>query len=291
MNVGFIGIGRMGEPMALRLLGAGFRLAVWNRTKERLAGVVAAGAIAADRVADVGAQSDVILTMVTDDRAVDDIYANLLSIDVRGKIFVDMSTVLPDTEKRIAAQLAARSAAFVDAPVAGTVQPARDGRLLIFAGGKQSDVQSLKPVFDVLARRVEYLGPVGSGAAMKLVHNMLLTTYWGVLAEAMAMGSRYGLDFKRMLDVIGESPAAFAALPMKLPLLLGQPAEIGFNIANVRKDLRAIALFADSVGVPMHIAGAALENYEEALTSGFADEDVAAIVKFHRRRLSQNEQR
>ena len=282
MNVGFIGIGRMGEPMVLRLLASGFHVTVWNRTRDKLARVVEAGAVAAESIAEAGRRSDVVLTMVTDDRAVETVYAELVSIDVRGKIFADMSTVLPDTERQIAAKLAAKSATFVDAPVAGTIQPARDGRLLIFAGGNPADVQALKPVFDVLARRVDHLGPVGSGAAMKLVHNMLLTTYWGVLAEAIAMGSRYGLELKPMLDVIGESPAAFAALPMKLPLLLGQPAEIGFNIENVRKDLRAIAAFADSLGVPMHIARAALDNYEEALKSGFGDEDVSAIVKFHR---------
>ena len=282
MNVGFIGVGRMGEPMALRLLAAGFKLAVWNRTREKLANVVAAGAIAVDRISDVAAKSEIVLTIVTDDRAVEQVYEELLTADVRGKIFADMSTVLPATEKYVAARLSREGAAFVDAPVAGTIQPARDGRLLIFAGGSPSDVQSLRPVFDVLARRVEYLGPVGSGAAMKLAHNMLLTTYWGVLAEALAMGSRYGLDLKRMLDVIGESPAAFAALPTKLPLLLGQPAEIGFNIENVRKDLRAIAAFAETLGVSMHIARAALDNYENALKSGFGNQDVAAIVKFQR---------
>ena len=281
MKVGFAGIGRMGEPMALRLLGAGFHVVVWNRTAAKTASLVAAGAEAADSLSQLASRSDVVLTMVTDDAAVEAVYAGLLTADVRGKRFADLSTILPDTVKRVAARVTEKGAAFVDAPVAGTVQPAREGKLLVFAGGDPPDIQALKPIFDALARRVEYLGPVGSGAAMKLTHNTLLSTYWGVLAEAMAMGSRYGLDFKRMLEVIAESPAAFAALPLKTPLLLGQPAEVGFNITNVRKDLKAIAAFAESLGVPINITEAALENYEAALVAGLGAEDVTAIVKFH----------
>ncbi len=197
MKLGFAGIGRMGEPMVLRLLGAGFQVTVWNRTRERLANTESAGARIASNLSQLAADSDVILTMVTDDRAVETVYCapeGLLSLpDMRGRLFCDMSTILPETVKRVAAKVAGRGASFVDAPVAGTVQPAREGRLLVFAGGSAADLERLRPVFSAIARRVEHLGPVGSGAAMKLVHNSLLTTYWGVLAEAIAMGNRYGI--------------------------------------------------------------------------------------------------
>ena len=285
MKVGFAGIGRMGEPMVLRLLGAGFPVVVWNRTPEKTSAVASAGAEVAESLGDLASRADVVLTMVTDDAAVEAVYAELLSGDVQGKIFAEMSTILPATVKRVADLAAEKGAAFVDAPVAGTVQPARVGKLLIFAGGDPSVVEKLSPVFAALARRVEYLGAVGSGAAMKLAHNTLLSTYWGVLAEALTMGVRYGLDLKRMLEVIGESPAAFAALPVKMPLLLGEPAEIGFNITNVRKDLKTIEAFAESLGVPIHIAEATIDNYEAALAAGLGGEDVGAIVKFHLGRI------
>jgi 3-hydroxyisobutyrate dehydrogenase-like beta-hydroxyacid dehydrogenase len=281
MRIGFAGIGRMGEPMAFRLLNANFPLIVWNRTPEKLTALTAAGARAAATLRELAAESDVVLTMVTDDAAVESIYLGsngLLAVPVKGKIFADMSTILPATVSRIASAVTDHGASFVDAPVAGTVQPAREGRLLIFAGGSAGDVERLKPVFNVLARRIDHLGPVGSGAAMKLVHNALLSTYWAVFAEAMAMGTRYGLDLKRMLDVISESPANFAALGMKTPLLLGQSAEVAFNIANVRKDLRAIVSFAQSTGVPIPIVHKALEKYEHAIAQGYAEEDVAGIV-------------
>jgi 3-hydroxyisobutyrate dehydrogenase len=282
MRIGFVGIGRMGEPMVLRLLGAGLNVAVWNRTRGKLASVLAAGARSAEDLVQLTDQSDVVLTMVTDDTAVRDVYLDakgLLTGNTPGKLFVDMSTILPATVKQVAASVEARGGFFVDAPVAGTVQPAREGRLLIFAGGSAVHVQTLKPAFDAMARRVEYLGPVGSGSAMKLLHNALLATQWAVLAESLAMGSRYGLDLKRMLDVIGESPASFAALAVKIPLILGQPAEIGFNITNVRKDLRTIATFAESLNVPIPVAAAALETFHHAVESGLGGEDVASIVK------------
>jgi 3-hydroxyisobutyrate dehydrogenase-like beta-hydroxyacid dehydrogenase len=271
----------MGEPMAFRLLNAKFPLIVWNRSREKLAAITAAGAHAVATPRQLAAESEAVLTMVTDDAAVESIYLGsdgLLSASVKGKLFADMSTILPVTVSRIAAAAAERDASFIDAPVAGTVQPARDGRLLIFAGGAAENVEQLKPVFNVLGRRIDHLGPVGSGAAMKLVHNALLSTYWAVFAEAMAMGSRYGLDFKRMLDVISESPANFAALGVKTPLLLGQSSEVGFNIANVRKDLHAIVKFAESTGVPLPIVHAALNRYEQAIAEGHAEEDVARLV-------------
>jgi len=282
MRIGFVGIGRMGEPMVLRLLKAGFQVTVWNRTREKLPSVVDAGATATQDLQDVSLNSDVVLTMVTDDAAVRQVYQStdgLLSAAVQGKSFADMSTILPETVKHVAAAAAERGASFVDAPVAGTVQPAREGRLLVFVGGEQQDIERLRPVFAVLARRVQHLGPVGSGAAMKLVHNALLTTYWSVFAEAMAMGTRYGLNFKDMIEVIGESPAAFAALPVKVPALLGQPAEVGFNIANVQKDLRTITAFAESVRLPVPILRVVQNAFDEAASKGLAHEDVAAIVK------------
>jgi 3-hydroxyisobutyrate dehydrogenase len=132
MKIGFAGIGRMGEPMTLRLLGAGFSVMVWNRTRERLPRVIAAGAIAAESLSALAEQSDAVLTMVTDDAAVEQVYigpGGLFATDVSGKIFCDLSTVLPETIRRIAGEAQQQRASFVDAPVAGTVQPATTQKL------------------------------------------------------------------------------------------------------------------------------------------------------------------
>jgi 3-hydroxyisobutyrate dehydrogenase-like beta-hydroxyacid dehydrogenase len=283
MKLGFVGIGRMGEPMVLRLLAGGFAVTVWNRTREKLTKVQAAGATVAPSLEQLAHEADAVFTMVTDDRAVETVFLGphglLSAVDLRDKLFADMSTILPETVNRVAAAVRQRGASFVDAPVAGTVQPARDGRLLVFAGGDAVDVERLKPALNVMARRIEHLGAVGSGAAMKLVHNALLTTYWSVLAEAISVGSHYGLDFKRMLEVIGESPAAFAALAVKLPALLGQASEVGFNIANVQKDLRTITTFADQLAVSTPIVRTVQLAFDQAAKEGLGQEDVAAIVR------------
>src|SRR5262245_38256463 len=123
MKLGFVGIGRMGEPMVLRLRSANFPVVVWNRTRARLATVVAAGAEPVETLPELAMRADAILTMVTDDAAVESVYSEdhgLLKSDVRGKIFADLSTILPDTVKRVATAVFARGGAFVDAPVAGT---------------------------------------------------------------------------------------------------------------------------------------------------------------------------
>lgn len=285
MNVGFVGIGRMGEAMVLRLLSGGFPVTVWNRSPQKLHKVIDAGAVRAETLSALARDSNIVLSIVTNDEAVEQIYlaANgLLHGQVEGKLFADMSTILPGTVRRVSERAATAGASFVDAPVAGTVQPAREGRLLILTGGEPKDVERLQPVFNVLGRRTEYLGAVGSGAAMKLTHNALLATHWAGLAESMAIGSRYGLDHKRMLEVIGESPAAFAALPVKLPLLLGLSSDIGFDIANVRKDLETIEAFAKEVQVSTPVVQSVRDSFENAVRHGFGAEDVAAIVRIRR---------
>jgi 3-hydroxyisobutyrate dehydrogenase len=274
----------MGEPMVQRLLSSGFEVFVWNRTRSKIEGVVAAGAKAAANLPEMSAHAEITLTMVSDDAAVKEIYLGspgLLSAKPAGKLFIDMSTILPDTARRVASAAIECGSAFIDAPVAGTVQPAREGRLLILAGGDPRDIERAQPVFAALGRKTDHVGPAGSGAAMKLVHNTLLTTEWAILAESLSMGSRYGLDLKRMLDVILESPAAFAAIPVKMPLLVGASTDIGFDINNVQKDLRTIRQFAESLKVDAGVSKAAASLYRQAVDAGFGKEDVASIVKFY----------
>jgi 3-hydroxyisobutyrate dehydrogenase len=274
----------MGEPMVQRLLLSGFEVFVWNRTRSKIESVVAAGAKAAANLPAIPAHAEITLTMVSDDAAVEEIYLGshgLLSAKPAGKLFVDMSTILPHTARRVASAAIDCGAAFIDAPVAGTVQPAREGRLLILAGGDPRDVERAQPVFAALGRKTDHIGPSGSGAAMKLVHNTLLAAEWAILAESLSMGSRYGLDLKRMLDVILESPAAFAAIPVKMPLLVGASTDIGFDINNVQKDLRTIRQFAESLKVDAGVSKAAASLYRQAVDAGFGKEDVASIVKFY----------
>jgi 3-hydroxyisobutyrate dehydrogenase-like beta-hydroxyacid dehydrogenase len=279
MHVGFAGLGKMGAVMAPRFLDAGHQLTVWNRTASKTAELKARGAHVATQPRDL-ASAEIVVSMLTDDATVTQFYDQLLAGDVKGKLLIDMSTVRPDTAKSLGERVRARGASLIDAPVSGTVGPARDGKLLILAGGSDTDLARAKPVLDVLGRRTIHAGPVGSGALLKLVMNLPLAAYWAALAEALAMGREGGLTMSFMLEAIKDSPVALGALPIKTSAILGEPGSVAFDVASMRKDLLAIIETGSRSGVPMPTAGAALSIYAAAIAAGLEREDSVAIVRF-----------
>lgn len=284
MNIGFVGLGRMGQAMVARLLEADFTVAVWNRTAAKAEPLVSQGATLAASLADLASMSDIILTIVTDDAAVEAIYnpaSGLLAGPVAGKLFVEMSTIRPDTIRRIAALIHERGAALLDAPMSGTVAPAREGKLLTMVGGAPDDVEHARPVLAVLCRRIAHMGPTGSGTTMKLVLNMPMAVYWQALAEALAIGTRSGLDLAQMLDLFTDSPAAIAALQSKMPIILGETNEVSFDITGVRKDLLAMTSTGLLLGVPTPTATAALLSYAAATAASWGNRDLADLIAYY----------
>jgi 3-hydroxyisobutyrate dehydrogenase-like beta-hydroxyacid dehydrogenase len=269
----------MGAVMAPRFRDAGHELTVWNRTPAKAAALKARGANVAAIPADL-ADTDIIISVLSDDASVSGFYDKLLAANVTGKLCIDMSTIRPATSKQVAAAVAAKGAAFIDAPVSGTVGPAREGKLLILAGGSDTDLARAKPAFDILGRRVIHCGPVGTGALMKLVLNLPLAAYWAALAEALAMGRQGGLAPAAMLEAIKDSPVALGALPIKAAAILGEPGPVAFDVASMHKDLRAILETGAANGVPMPTATGALSIYDATMAGGWKDEDAVAIVRF-----------
>jgi 3-hydroxyisobutyrate dehydrogenase len=169
VNVGIAGTGRMGAAIATRLIGLGHAVTVWNRTPTKTAPLVAAGAKAADSPAAVAAAAEAIITILTDAQAIDATYngpAGLLASDVKGKLFIEMSTVRPETARALGEKVRAKGAALVECPVGGTTGPAKEGKLLGFAGAADADFARAKPLLGEMCRRVEHVGPVGAGASM-----------------------------------------------------------------------------------------------------------------------------
>jgi 3-hydroxyisobutyrate dehydrogenase-like beta-hydroxyacid dehydrogenase len=284
MQLGFVGLGRMGQAMVPRLLAAGYTVTVWNRTPARAEPLLAAGAVWADTPAALASRSDLVITIVTNDAAVEDLYNptdGLLGGDVAGMLFLEMSTIRPDTIHRIVPLVARRGASLLDAPVSGTVPPARDGQLIAMVGGSSEDLERARPVLDVLCRHIEHLGPNGSGAMMKLVLNMPMAVYWHALAEALAMGTQAGLDLEQMLNLIVDSPAAITFLRAKLDSVLGTPGEVTFDITGVRKDLLAMTATGHLLGVPTPSASAALGSYAAASNSAWGSKDVGDFIRYY----------
>ena len=282
-RVGLAGLGRMGSALAGRLLGAGLALTVWNRTPARAEPVLAAGAAWAETAADLAARCDVVLTSLTDDRAVEEVYLGergLLAGARPDTLCVEMSTIRTATILRLAPLVAARGARLVDAPVSGTPEPARQGQLLVMVGGAAEDVERARPVLATFSRRIVHLGPTGAGTTMKLVLNMPMAIYWASLGEALAMGGRHGLSLEQMLDVILDSQVALPALRARAAVLLGAAHEVAFDLAGVHKDLRAMIANAQAAGVATPTADGALAEYAAALAAGHGARDFTFLMPF-----------
>jgi len=281
-RIGLAGIGRMGSAIGERVLAAGFPLAIYNRTVARVAPLVDAGATHARSLRELSSASDIILTVLTDDAAVDSVYAEVLDTDVTGRLFIDASTVRAATIARLAERVRGAGARLVDAPLAGPPAAARAGQLMVMCGGTGSDVAAATPVIEAYARRIVHVGPVGAGTTMKLVLMAPMGAYFAALAEGLAVGERLGLDRSAMLDVILDSHTAPPLLRDRAAVLLGGGAA-GFDVAGVRRDLRAIIATGQDAAVPMSTAAAALAHFAGAAANGFADRDLIFIVDYVRR--------
>ncbi|MBI3371998.1 MAG: NAD(P)-dependent oxidoreductase [Betaproteobacteria bacterium] len=272
MKIGIAGTGRMGAAMALRLMSLGHQLTVWNRTAGKARALAEAGASVAATPAALAIDSEIVITILSNAAAVDALYLGpegLLSAEVGGRLFIEMSTLRPSVEQALAAKIRAKGAALVDCPVGGTVGPAREGKLLGFAGGEAADVARAKPILEQLCRRVEHVGAVGSGASMKLAINLPLLVYWQVLGEALSLCQPLGLDPARVIDIFTETSGAPLALRARGPLIAAAlqgkdtgPANSDLDLA--RKDLRLMIEEAGALGLRLPVTSRALECFDEA---------------------------
>jgi 3-hydroxyisobutyrate dehydrogenase len=287
VNVGIAGTGRMGAAIATRLLGQGHAVAVWNRTPAKTAPLVAAGAKAAESPAALAGASEAIITILTDAAAIEAAYggpAGLLAGDVKGKLFIEMSTVRPETERALAEKVRAKGAAIVECPVGGTTGPAREGKLFGFAGGTDTDFARAKPLLEQMCRRIEHVGPVGAGASMKLAINLPLLVYWQALGEALSLARPLGLEPARVMDILADTSGAPNMLKNRAASIATQLA--GGNVTptveidNVRKDLRTMVDEARALGVVLPVASRALECFDRASGDGLGAADCTKMPAY-----------
>lgn len=286
MNIGIAGLGRMGAAIGVRVLAQGHALTVWNRSADKAKPLVEAGASAASTPAELAGRVEVIITMLTDAAAIDTVYSGtggLLSADVAGKLFIDMSTIRPQTSTALAAKIKAKRAAFVECPVGGTTGPAREGKLLGFAGGDAADFARAQPILGQLCRRVEHCGPVGAGASMKLAINLPLLVYWRAFAEALALCRHLGKDPAWFIDVFADTSGGPNALKARGPALVaalgGQdPGPTTFDVDSIRKDLRTMLAEGAARGADLPVTARTLELYDQASRDGWGSKDVAALL-------------
>jgi 3-hydroxyisobutyrate dehydrogenase len=285
MKVGVAGIGRMGAAIAERLLKHGHQVTVWNRTPAKAQALTQHGATVATTAAELAASADIILSILTDANAIAAAYdgpEGLLSGKVSGKLFVEMSTVRPDTQRALAGRIKTKGAAMIDCPVGGTTGPARDGKLLGFVGGDAADLARARPVLEKLCRRIEHVGPVGSGASLKLAINLPLLVYWQAFGEALALCQPLGLDPARLIDIFADTSGGPNMLKTRGPMIADAlngkvPANVTFNIDSIRKDLATMIEEARTLGYELPVAARALECFDGVAREGMGDGDAVML--------------
>jgi 3-hydroxyisobutyrate dehydrogenase len=283
MQIGVAGLGAMGGAIAAGLLEVGHQVTVWNRTAAKTAPLAEAGAKVVASPAAVAAASEAIITILTDGAAIDAVYhgpSGLLSGDVTGKLFIEMSTVPPAVETTLAPKVRGKGATFVECPVGGSTAPARQGKLLGLMGAEPADAARAKPILDQLCRKVEHCGVVGAGSSMKLAINLPLMVGWQAYAEAFTLVRDVGWEPKRLLDLFVESNGANNGFKLRADMIVAMmenrdPGPTTFSIANAVKDLKTMIATGAAKGADMPAAKAALAALEEANNKGFGARDAS----------------
>lgn len=280
-RVGFIGLGRMGKPMAMNLLKAGFALVIWNRTRSKMEELLKAGAIAADSPKDLAMRSDVVITMVSD---TPDVIEVILGDDgvihgVReGMIVIDMSTISPTAARQIAAALNERGVQFLDAPVTGGVKGAIEGTLNIMVGGDEKALESCMPIFRALGKKVVHMGANGMGQAAKLANQIICAINILAVCEGLVFAKGLGLDMRKLIEAISDGAASSWMLSNLAPKMLERDFEPGFSIRLQLKDLRLALEMAQEKAIPLPVTALVTQLMRAVEASGLADKGTQATI-------------
>jgi 3-hydroxyisobutyrate dehydrogenase-like beta-hydroxyacid dehydrogenase len=280
MHIGFIGIGRIGLPMAARLLAAGHKLFIYDVARDRCRLLEKDGAVLCADPGEVARRADYIVTSLPGPAEVDAVIAGAQGILTRirpGAIVIETSTIGPDQSRALAVRCAEKQAAFLEAPVSGGVPSAESGKLTAIVGGDATVLAQARPVLECFAARIYHLGPAGNGSVAKLINQMVFLSYVALFCEATALGKRAGLDVPALIEVLRVSVAGQPLMnPWEKPIESGDWSA-GFPIKAALKDL---TLGAEVCADRQHAAPvfqAALEAFRAAAESGHADKGMTAL--------------
>ncbi|MGI5460286.1 NAD(P)-dependent oxidoreductase [Streptomyces sp. CA-249302] len=281
MYVGFIGLGVMGQPMAINLARAGTPLVVWNRTAERCAPLRAAGAEVAASAAEVFERADVVFLMLADEQAIDAVLGRGtpdLAARVAGRVVVHMGTTSPEYSDGLQDAVRSAGGGYVEAPVSGSRVPAEQGQLVAMLAGDDEAVETVRPLLAPMCREAFACGPVPDALLMKLSVNLFLITQVTGLTEAFHFADRHGLDRRLFLDVLDAGPMASAVSRMKAPKLLDRDFTVQAGAADVLKNNRLIAEAARRAGLASPLLDICHALFGETVAHGYGHEDMVAVL-------------
>ncbi len=282
MKIAFIGMGTMGEPMAMNILKGGYEVIVHNRNRDKEKEVAEKGAVRATSPAAAAADADVVIICVSD---TPDVRAILLGDDgvingaKKGSIVVDMSTISPSATREMAVALAEKGIRMIDAPVSGGSEGAQQGTLAIMVGGNSEDIERVRPVLETMGKTITHVGPIGAGQITKAINQVVIAaTYLGV-AEGMTLGMKAGLDMEKVVAAIAGGAAGSWVLSNRAGNMVNNDYPLGFRVRLHAKDLKIALEAARDLGVALPVSAFAEQVESGLIGRGHGDEDVSAVAR------------
>ncbi len=280
MKTGMIGLGAMGIGMARNIAKAGYLTGVYNRTTAKAQSLAEElNVIALDRPEDLAANVDIILICVSADRDVLAVVEAIATSIKPGTIVVDMSTVSSDTAKQAAAILAEKQAAFLDAPVSGGMEGAKNGTLAMMVGGDQDALEQARPVLKAMTRCIIYMGETGSGQATKAVNQIMAAGINQAVTEALAFAQTQSLPMDKVIEVISGGASGNWFLQHRGPTMTQGVFAPGFKLALHHKDLNICQSMAKQTGASTTLIDMTIADYEQLMAEGYGDEDISALYR------------
>ena len=280
-RIGFVGIGLMGRQMGQRLLTAGFPLQIWNRSKEKARELLAAGAQWGDSPAACARAADVLITMVTESKASEEVICGrdgVLAGAHPGLILIDMASIAPEMSRSLAARAGARGVAMLDAPVTGNPKVAADGKLGIMAGGPKEAYDACLPVFQAMGVKIIHVGENGKGTTLKLINNLILGVAIEAVAEALVLAGKAGIDPVKVLEITSVGGARTGAMETRGARMIRHDFSPHFSANNMYKDLSQAMQLAGEVGAFLPATGIALEMLRAVKNQGRGELDSCSVM-------------
>jgi len=287
-TIGFIGLGIMGLPMAKRLLDAGHRVTVYNRTASKAAPLVALGAAQAATPRDAAKGNEIVISIVTDSPDVEEVLLGkdgAVQAAEKNALFIDMTTMAPETARRVGIALKAKGVAFLDAPVTGGDVGARDGTLSILVGGEKADLERAREVLNLLGKRITHFGPQGAGQTAKACNQILCALNMTGIVEALHLAKLSGLDPALVVEALGAGAGGSWALDKLGSRIAKGDFNPGFYVDLLQKDLRIVQDTAKPLGLPLEGTSLAQKLYSDNQSHGEGKLGTQAMYKAVERKI------
>ena len=285
MKIGICGAGKMGSEITKRLIDCNQDITVWNRTQSKASLLIEHGAKVASNISELIMSSDIIISIMGDDIALDYVYSSIdgfINNNLSNKIIIELSTTSVEKIQSLQQIVTKLNGEFIECPVGGSTKPARDGNLLGLVGGNKKTFDKVEYVLKFICRRYEHLGEVGKGASMKLAVNLPLMVYWQALGEAISIATNSGIKFDKALDIMMDSSGAAKVAHLKLNSIIqamNNETNLSstFNVSSSLKDMKLMIEEGKKNGNDLHVINSAMSYVEEAVNSGWADYDASLL--------------